>query len=332
MICKRFYTTHRFKRLFKLLIITVIMMYITLYWFKQNKNTIINDDQPIEANRPVIQNKINTPIDNTKNAICIVLVSEQSILTRGVAVWSTWGSHCEKTVFTCSCPNIKKYNELNEKKEKIPEDLEIFKKVADFPIMYLDIEESYNKMGEKVIQVLKQVYNSYKILFQWYYMVDDDTYVFVDNLNKFTNSHDSTKALYYGFKFNVIVPNGYIGGGAGILFSNETMSRLVKNFENKACDRFIDGFGDITIGNCAHSVQVTTGDSLDAEKKPRFHPHDAKTHFYGPVPVPLYSAGSHNGKIGKDCCSLETISFHYVTLDDMYAMYANKTFLHDLLT
>ena len=33
-------------------------------------------------------------------------------------------------------------------------------------------------------------------------------------------------------------------GGAGMLFSNESMNRLVKNFENGFCSKFIDGYGD----------------------------------------------------------------------------------------
>ena len=95
---------------------------------------------------------------------------------------------------------------------------------------------------------------------------------------------------------------------------------------------YLSSYGDITIGGCANAVGVKIGNCYDKDNKPFFHPHDYKTHFYGPVPQPLFTAGSHNGKIGKDCCSLDTISFHYVPIEDMYAMYSNKTFLRDLLT
>ena len=117
----------------------------------------------------------------------------------------------------------------------------------------------------------------------------------------------------------------------GMLFTNESMNRLVKNFENGFCSKFIESFGDVTIGFCAHAVGISIGFSFDKSRKPRFHPHDFKTHFYGPLPQSLYTAGIHDGKIGKDCCSLESISFHYVSIEDMYAIYANKSFLFDLL-
>ena len=92
------------------------------------------------------------------NAICIVLTSEKTITTRGVAVWETWGINCSKTVFTCSCKNIKKYNELIAESLEIPEDLKQFSKVANYPILYLNIDEDYNKMVNIKNFVSFQVY------------------------------------------------------------------------------------------------------------------------------------------------------------------------------
>ena len=49
-----------------------------------------------------------------------------------------------------------------------------------------------------------------KIIFI-YLQVDDDTFIFTSNLNKFTASKNSKKPLYYGFKWNFGMQNGYIG-------------------------------------------------------------------------------------------------------------------------
>ena len=119
----------------------------------------------------------------------------------------------------------------------------------------------------------------YKNLFPWYFLVDDDTFIFTENLNKFTALENPNEPLYYGFKWNYMIAQGYIGGGAGMLFTNESMNRLVKNYENGVCTKFIDGYGDITIGRCAEIVQIKIGNSYDQMKRPRFHPHDHKTHF-----------------------------------------------------
>ena len=106
-------------------------------------------------------------------------------------------------------------------------------------------------------------------------------------------------------------------GGSGILFTNERLNRLVNNFENKKCHKFIDSFGDITIGKCAHAVSISIGNSNDKKNKKKFHPFDYKRTY---------------SEKGKSCCSLETISFHYTQIEDMYYIHANKTFLRDLLT
>jgi hypothetical protein len=56
------------------------------------------------------------------------------------------GKDCDKTVFACSCPSVKRYKELIAKKQDIPDDLKKFSKAANLPILYLNIEENYNKM------------------------------------------------------------------------------------------------------------------------------------------------------------------------------------------
>jgi hypothetical protein len=77
--------------------------------------------------------------------MCIVLTSEKKITTRGVAVWDTWGKDC-KTLFACNCKNVKKYNQLFTQNEIIPDNLKKYSIVANYPILYLDVDEDYNKM------------------------------------------------------------------------------------------------------------------------------------------------------------------------------------------
>ena len=55
-------------------------------------------------------------------------------------------------------------------------------------------------------------------------------------------------------------------------------------------------------------------------------------HYYGPLDNIFMRYDHHDKKIGKQCCSLDTVSFHYIKPNEMYAMYRNKAFLKDLLS
>jgi hypothetical protein len=178
---------------------------------------------------------------------------------------------------------------------------------------------------------MKEAYKFYKDTFEWYFLVDDDAYVFVENLNKFIANKNSNQPFYYGyawhigfkwnfsykwflnFEFNYSLPYSYISGGPGILFPNVSMSRLVKNFENKNCEKYMDGFGDLTIGKCANDISISIGDSNDEKNRPLFYPYNE---------LNLTNRG-------KSCCSLEAISFHYVNYTEMYYIHANKQILKE---
>jgi hypothetical protein len=110
------------------------------------------------------------------------------------------------------------------------------------------------------------------------------------------------------------------------------MRRLVDKIERNECGPYIDHYGDVTIGGCGYHAGVLIANSTDDQGRQRFHFYDPKTHFYGPLPTYVYISGNHNKKIGKECCSPETIGFHYVKIDEMYAMYGNKNYLKDLLS
>jgi len=79
------------------------------------------------------------------------------------------------------------------------------------PIICLDLIEDYNQMGRKVFMVLENVYKIYKNQASWYLLVDDDTFVFSENLAKFSKSKNSSEKAIYGFKWTAGIE--YIGGG-----------------------------------------------------------------------------------------------------------------------
>ena len=193
-------------------------------------------------------------------------------------------------------------------------------------------------MGNKVLTVLKESYDIYKSRSNWFIMIDDDGYIFIDNLYRFIETKNTNEPQIYGFKFthtkNLIKGmTGHIAGGPGIIITKESMRRLYDKIINNECkNTTIYQYGDVAISLCSVLANISIGDSRDEFGKQRFHNYDPFVHFNGPLPFILRDFDHHSKKIGKECCSLETVSFHYVNQSLMYKIHQNKTFLKDLLT
>ncbi|ODM90934.1 Glycoprotein-N-acetylgalactosamine 3-beta-galactosyltransferase 1 [Orchesella cincta] len=134
----------------------------------------------------------------------------------------------------------------------------------------------------------------------WFLKADDDTYVILENLRYFLNQHDTNLPLYFGCKFRLYIEQGYMSGGA------EYKGWIPE---------------DVMLGKCLESLKVPAGDSRDEEGRHRFLalPPDMQ---FGPNPMVhwywefMYYQHEH----GLKCCSDRTISFHYVTPNQMYAL------------
>ena len=220
---------------------------------------------------------------------------------------------------------------MNEKLP-IPADLEVYVDAAQLPILNLIGYDNYSNLGRKVLAVLKESYNIFSNHTNYYFMVDDDSYVFVDNLMKFINSKNPSEPFMYGFRFThemPAAPDGHLAGGPGMLMTKESMIRLVEKIRKDQCSPYIGMYGDLTIGKCAYYAGIRIANTTDKYGKQMFHNWNHHVNFYGPLPSYLVSIGI---QIGKECCSLDSISFHYVSVNDIYAIHANKTLLKDFLT
>ena len=193
----------RYRKL--LLLVAFFLLLIIIYSLKQRDRIVL---------LVRIQNDfIPTPKNSSDEVLTMVLTSEKTLVTRGLAVWNTWGQSFKNIIFACTCPNIIAIKNLIEQQKKLPPELRDYEKAVDIPVLHMDLEESSSKMGEKVLAVLKNSYDIYKNYSKWYFMIDDDSYVFVDNLNKFVKTKNSSLPFMYGFKFKHLpLPGGHIGG------------------------------------------------------------------------------------------------------------------------
>lgn len=271
---------------------------------------MINEINDISASRQYLRNN---------NIICMIMTSDKTINTRGFATWATWAQYCKIAFFSCNCSRRKKlYSDFFTFNKKVSNPSEV-------PILYLDIEESYMKMAQKAIEILKLTKKMFGLENDWFLMADDDTFIFFDNLLKFIKHKNYTDPVVYGFSIvDWIVKDGYPQGGAGILFTKESMRRLYSKLAMGLCN-YVEGFSDVAIGYCMELANVTIGDSTDSCNRERFHMHSLKRYFGGPFDNWMLKHSKNSPKNGINCCAEDSISFHYTEPEDMIK-YAKMNF------
>lgn len=292
------------KKLILCSIILTILTTITL--------NLLNDRKSHNAN-PIIYKKEES---NELRILCMILTSEKTIVNRCPILWMAWASKCKQTYFFLNSDKLMKAKSLMKEGKALSSEYLPFRMVVQLPVYHLDIEENYKKMSQKVLLVLKKAYEEFSLKFDWFFLTDDDTFAFVSNLEKFASSKDFREPFVYGYNFKAVVQNGYQSGGAGQLFSLESLKRLHASISQDKCQYIVE-HGDVATGLCMMESNVSLGNSLDSKGRERFHPMTLEDHYYGKLPDWLIRYSQNPVKSGKECCSEDSITFHYIENKDM---------------
>jgi len=198
------------------------------------------------------------------------MTSPQNLKTKATAVKKTWAKRCNKYIFFSSQTN------------------------ESFPTVGLNVSEGREHLTGKTVNAFRYCYKHYGNSFDWFLKADDDTYVIAENLRYFLSHHDPNENIYFGFKFKVIVKQGYFSGGAGYVFSRKALRRFVNvGLRNPLLCRRDGGAEDAEIGKCMQRLGVKVGDSLDVYGKESFHPFPPISHLLGEFPDWMYNNAYH---------------------------------------
>jgi glycoprotein-N-acetylgalactosamine 3-beta-galactosyltransferase len=139
------------------------------------------------------------------NLLCIVLTSPTSVFERVGSLYETWAKKCNKTIFACNFNSNSNSSHVNVTKENL-------NLIKSLEFLNLTKQESYDRMAEKVMNTIKLSYDMYGQNHNWFLLVDDDTFIFYDNLIKFIKTKSSKRAFTYGYNFKSVVSTGYQSG------------------------------------------------------------------------------------------------------------------------
>ena len=189
-----------------------------------------------------------------------------------------------------------------------------------------------DKGVERLEHVIRTVHKDINPDFAFF--VNDHTFVLPDHLCLFLKGHDSSKDLYVGHALKgKEESSAFNSGAAGYVLSRSTMEKLIREWDNPSskcsaanASKWLQGNPGILTAQCFDKVlHIPVVDTRDNDLTHRFHAYGIVRTVTGKVDdwymnkhKSLESIFGEDQKYhhilqrGVNCCSRETISFHYV--------------------
>ena len=188
------------------------------------------------------QNGFNLKEIERPRILCWIPTSPTNLAARAKSVKDTWGKRCDMLLFFSS------------------------KADSSFPAIGLNVEEGRDRLFNKTSASLRYIYQRHINDADWFLKADDDTYVIMENLRYFLSKLNPSDPHYIGRIFTTY--GGYNTGGAGYVFSRETLRIFKKALDEGGCPR--GGGKDIFVGKCLRSQGVKLVRTRDSSARETF--------------------------------------------------------------
>ncbi|GFO50356.1 glycoprotein-n-acetylgalactosamine 3-beta-galactosyltransferase 1 [Plakobranchus ocellatus] len=264
------------------------------------KDSLIWDDG-LSHSHSDENNSVANALYKKVRILCWIMTSPSNVATKARHVKATWGKRCNILLFMSSRRN------------------------GELPAIGLEVEEGRSYLWAKTKAAFKYVYAKHLNDADWFMKADDDTYAVIENLRYFLQDKSPADPVFYGRRFKPLVKQGFMSGGAGYVLSKEALIRFItKGVDDpEVCRKGDKGVEDLEMGKCLERLGVKAGDSRDELGRERFHPFIPEHHLIpGILPKDMWywSYNFYPAKQGKDCCSDNAITFHYVPPNMMYVL------------
>mmetsp|Transcript_32330 Transcript_32330/g.78614 ORF Transcript_32330/g.78614 Transcript_32330/m.78614 type:complete len:480 (+) Transcript_32330:73-1512(+) len=182
--------------------------------------------------------------------------------------------------------------------------------------------EKYGNMWFKIRSMFEFVGKHYLSQFDWFYMGGDDLLVFPQNLKNYLATFNSSEPHYLGRRFKTLGNRtGFNTGGAGYALTRPSLQCMLDHYDEAPCNPWKKSSAeDVLTARClAKACNIPFEDTRDDQMRERFHHwwpeweyrYKGRLHWY---------QGFHAEwglLLGKNCCSPETVNFHYIKIPAM---------------
>jgi hypothetical protein len=155
-----------------------------------------------------------------------------------------------------------------------------------------DTDDNYESCPLKYIRFFQNM----KLDYDWYYFMDDDTFIFPERLNKFVMNYNKDDPLYIGHRCENYSFPIFMSGGAGFLLTKPLYLSLVEYIRNTPeKELLVSIYGDYLMGLWLSNIEKQV------------------------ICNKLFYPTTHNNDYELNNC----ISFHYLKTEEQYKFYNN---------
>lgn len=331
------------KYVFRSLLILFVIVFIRNSFLLQSKlNSSFNDlDSKENENKEDTVTSASTAPVRYVTVVMPSVVNPKEQAKRLKAIAKTWGPAARAIFIVHDATQLPDFPILKKETVKYLFSENSFR---SFPLL-LPIPPSISE--ENGVERLKFVTQTITNLVhpEFSFFVNDHTYVIPEKLCHFLSRYDSNDHLYAGHALkNEKESYSFNSGAAGYVLSHHTMESLVQRWHDRdpQCDappeeKWLQNNPGLVTARCLHeSLGVHPIDTRCPSKGHIFHafgivrtatgnvdPWYIKKHRgFDSLPYSDHFMKDYENVLsGEDCCSIDTISFHYVESYETLALY-----------